>query len=164
MNTVAIIQARMTSTRLPGKVLAEFAGQPMLSYMLDRVRRAQSLDGILIATTLNHTDDPVVDLCHEVGVAVFRGSEADVLGRYAAAAADAQADTIVRLTADCPLIDPHLIDQAVSTFREGGFDYLSNSIQLSYPDGLDVEVFTRSALARANAEANLPFHREHVTP
>ena len=113
MATVAIIQARMTSTRLPGKVLADLAGQPLLEYMIARVRRARRLDGLCVATTENRADDPVADLCDKLGVAVFRGDETDVLGRFAGAADTAQADTIVRLTADCPVIDPTVIDQAI---------------------------------------------------
>lgn len=154
----------MTSTRLPGKVLADFAGAPMLAYMLRRVRRAESLDGIWLATTENKTDDPVAALGDDMAVPVFRGNEMDVLGRYATAAAAAKADIIVRLTADCPMIDPVLIDQAVAALVEGSYDYLSNAIHLTYPDGLDVEVFSRAALDIADREAAEPFHREHVTP
>jgi len=163
MTTIAIIQARMTSSRLPGKVLADLAGRPLLAYMISRVRLAERLDGICVATTVNATDDPVANLCQDLGVPVFRGDEMDVLGRYAAAA-KAEADIIVRLTADCPMIDPTLIDQAIGMFSDGAYDYLSNSIHLSYPDGLDVEVFTRAALDTANREATEVFHREHVTP
>lgn len=164
MTTVAIIQARMTSTRLPGKVMADLCGEPLLSYMLRRVARSAHLDGIWVATTTNPEDDPVAALCKSRGIPVFRGDEADVLGRYTGAAREAEADTIIRLTADCPMIDPAVVDAAIETFRNGGYDYLSNSIRLSYPDGLDVEVFTRGALEEADAKADLPFHREHVTP
>lgn len=160
---VAIIQARMTSTRLPGKVLADIHGKPMLERMLDRVRRARSLDEIIVATTVNATDDPVVELGRRLGVRVFRGDEADVLGRYRAAAREASADVVVRLTADCPMIDPAVVDQAVAMFLEGDWDYLSNSRVRTYPDGLDVEVFTRDALERAAREARHPQLREHVT-
>lgn len=164
MFVVGIVQARMTSTRLPGKVLADINGQPMLAYMLKRVLRAHRLHSVWVATTINAEDDPVVTLCETLGLPVFRGDEMDVLGRYALTAAKAKAEIVVRLTADCPLIDPNLIDQAIDLFESGGFDYLSNAIELSYPDGLDVEVFTRAALEEANKEAMLPFHREHVTP
>ena len=164
MTTVAIIQARMTSSRLPGKVLADIAGKPLLHYMIERVRRSDRLDAIWVATTDNNTDDPVAELCEGMGVPVFRGDENDVLGRFAKAARAARADIVVRLTADCPLIDPTLIDEAIDAFVEGDYDYLSNSIELSYPDGLDVEVFTRTALETADREAEHPFHREHVTP
>lgn len=164
MTTVAIIQARMTSTRLPGKVLAEINGRPALAYMLARVRRARRLDALWVATTVNATDDPVADLCSSLEIPVFRGDEGDVLGRYAAAAAAAKADAVVRLTADCPLSDPAVIDEAVLLFAEGDFDYLSNVMKRTYPDGLDVEVFTRETLLACERGAALPFHREHVTP
>jgi spore coat polysaccharide biosynthesis protein SpsF len=164
VTTVAIIQVRMTSTRLPGKVLADLAGQPLLGHMLARVRRTESLDGTWVATTANATDDPVVAFCEGQGVPVFRGDEADVLGRFAGAAAAARAELVVRLTADCPMMDPALIDEAVERRAAGGFDYLSNAGERTYPDGLDIEVFTRAALDEADREARLPFHREHVTP
>ena len=117
-----------------------------------------------VATTTNAADDPIVDLCSALDTPVFRGDEADVLGRYAGAAAAANATVIVRLTADCPLMDPALIDQAIDFYDAEGCDYASNAINLSYPDGLDIEVFSAAVLDRANREANLPFHREHVTP
>lgn len=164
MTTVAIVQARMTSTRLPGKVLADLQGRPMLAYMLARVRRAARLDAVWVATTVNATDDPVAALCDSLGVPVFRGDEGDVLGRYVAAAAVAEADAVVRLTADCPLADPAVIDEAVRLFADGGCDYLSNAMKRTFPDGLDVEVFSRRTLAVSDREAQLPFHREHVTP
>jgi len=154
----------MTSTRLPGKVLADLAGQPLLGRMLARVRRAETLDATWVATTANATDDPVAAFCASRDVPVFRGDEADVLGRFAAAAAAARADVVVRLTADCPMMDPALIDEAVERRDAGGFDYLSNAGERTYPDGLDIEVFTRAALDKADREARHPFHREHVTP
>ena len=154
----------MTSTRLPGKVMADLGGQPLLGHMLARVRRAKCLDAVWVATTVNATDDPVAAFCESKGAPVFRGDEADVLGRFAGAAAAAAADVIVRLTADCPMTDPALIDEAVERRAAGGFDYLSNAGVRTYPDGLDIEVFTRAALDEANRDARLPFHREHVTP
>ena len=163
-NTTAIIQARMTSTRLPGKVMADICGQPSLSLMLSRVRRANRLDKIVVATTDNETDDPVAELCRELGVAVFRGDEADVLGRYVQAAEEHNADPVVRLTADCPMIEPAVIDLAIEEFANRGCDYISNGLVRSYPDGLDVEVFSMEALRRAEREAEHPFSREHVTP
>ena len=163
MAAAAIIQARMTSTRFPGKVLAELDGQPMLSYMLKRVLRSKSLAQVVVATTTNDTDAPIIDLCDNLGVRTYRGDEFDVLGRYAAASEMVDADILVRLTADCPLMDPLLIDHAVNLFQASEYDYLSNAIELTYPDGLDIEVFAKSALLKAHREATLPFHREHVT-
>lgn len=164
MTTAAIVQARMTSTRLPGKVLAPLNGTPILAYMLARLKRAQRLNAVWVATTANATDDPVAELCGHLDIPVFRGDEDDVLGRYVGAAAEAKADTIVRLTADCPLSDPAVIDEAVRLFVEGGYDYLSNAMKRTFPDGLDVEVFSHGALATADREATPRFHREHVTP
>jgi len=162
--TVAVIQARMTSTRLPGKVLADFFGRPMLAHMLDRVRRARRLDAIWVATTANATDDPVADLCAASDVPVFRGDEHDVLSRFVAVAEEAGAEIVVRLTADCPLIDPTVVDAAVDLRDREDRDYLSNAIRRTYPDGLDVEVFTRAALETADRETKSGFMREHVTP
>ena len=116
----------MTSTRLPGKVMADLGGQPLLGHMLARVRRAKTLDTTWVATSVNATDNKVAEFCARRDVPVFRGDETDVLGRFAGAAAAARADVIVRLTADCPLMDPALIDEAVTRRAEGGFDYLSN--------------------------------------
>lgn len=161
---VAIIQARMTSTRLPGKVMADLHGEPMLAHMLRRVRRAGKLDGICVATTVNREDDPVAALCQELDVQVFRGDERDVLSRYIGAADAANAQILIRLTADCPMSDPGLIDDAVEMFRSEGVDYLSNALLRTYPDGLDVEVFTLESLRLADREGTEPVHREHVTP
>lgn len=154
----------MTSTRLPGKVLADLGGRPALDFMLARVRRAKRLDAVWVATTGNAADDPVAELCDRRDVPIFRGDEADVLSRYAGAAAAASANTVVRLTADCPMSDPTIIDQGVALFECGDYDYVSNAVIPTYPDGLDVEVFSKAALDRADREARLPFHREHVTP
>lgn len=164
MRVVAIIQARMTSTRLPGKVLSDIGGMPLLERMIRRVRGASRLDALWVATTKNSMDDPVAGLCKRLDVPVSRGDEHDVLSRYQQAAAEAQADVIVRLTADCPLADPKLVDQAVGLFLEGGYDYFSNAVKRTYPDGLDVEVFSRATLERASREATRPYDREHVTP
>jgi len=154
----------MTSTRLPGKVLADVCGQPALELMLSRVVRAKRLEQIVVATTSNETDDPVAQLCRELDVEVFRGGEADVLGRYAAAADRFDADPVVRLTADCPMIEPSVIDRSIAEFFTRECDYISNGLVRTYPDGLDVEVFSRAALDRAAREAKHPFSREHVTP
>jgi spore coat polysaccharide biosynthesis protein SpsF (cytidylyltransferase family) len=164
MTTVAIIQARMTSSRLPGKVLMDMAGQPSLTRMLDRVRRSGSIQDIVVATTVNATDDPVAALAASRGVRVSRGSEQNVLERFTAAAREAGATTAVRLTADCPMIDPGVIDACVALFERSGVDYASNVNRRTYPDGLDVEVFSMDALAKTNREVgNHARLREHVT-
>ncbi len=164
--TVAIIQARMTSTRLPGKVLMPLAGRPMLAWQLERVKRATRLDRIVVATTTNACDDAIVEFCRTEGVLVTRGPEDDVLTRYADAARKFDAATVVRLTSDCPLMDPALIDEAVNRFAtaQPGCDYLSNMLEPSFPYGLAVEVMTADALLQASTEAHDPQEREHVTP
>lgn len=166
MTTVAIIQARMTSTRLPGKVLMPAAGRPMLAHEIDRVRRAASIDAICIATTSNPEDDPVAALAEREGVATFRGSEHDVLGRFVGAAECVGAELAVRLTGDCPLTDPALIDAVVALFRtsDPAVDYATNSFPRTWPIGLDIEVASLAALRQADAEATDSYHREHVMP
>lgn len=154
----------MTSSRLPGKVLADLGGRPLIECMIGRVRRARTLDDLWLATTTNASDDPLAALCEKHGVPVYRGEEHDVLARFLGAARWARADVVVRLTADCPMSDPALIDEVISVFAQGGFDYVSNVMVRTYPDGLDVEVFSLRALAEAEKQAKQPFHREHVTP
>ena len=160
---VAIIQARMTSTRLPGKVLADVGGKPMLARVLERVRAAKSLDATVVATTTNAADDPVAALAESLGVTSYRGDEMDVLGRYVGAAHAADAGTVIRLTADCPMIDPGVIDQAVAMFAQGHWQYVSNCMKRTYPDGLDTEVFSRALLEQVDASVSDAFLREHVT-
>jgi len=166
MKTVIIVQARMTSTRLPGKVLKEVLGKPLLEYLVERLRRVRQADAFVIATTVNAADDPIVALCERLGVAVTRGPELDVLARYHAAARVHGADIVVRVTSDCPLIDPELIDAMILGFREADDapDYLSNTLQPTFPYGMAVEVFRAGALAEAHAEAAAEPEREHVTP
>ena len=164
MTTLIIVQARMTSTRLPGKVLLPLAGEPMLTRLVERLRRVQRADGIVIATTTNATDDPIAALCAQLGVPCHRGSEHDVLSRYADAARLHGADVVVRITSDCPLIDPALIDQVIATHEEGSSDYVSNMLPPTWPYGMAVEVFSAAALAQAHAEATQAAEREHVTP
>jgi spore coat polysaccharide biosynthesis protein SpsF (cytidylyltransferase family) len=161
---VGIIQARMSSTRLPGKVLADLAGKPLLYHVVQRAKQAASLQDVLVATTDRPADDQIAQACASMGFSCYRGSEDDVLDRYYQAARCAQSDVVVRLTADCPLLDPHVIDRVVTVFLEGDFDYVSNTIEPSYPDGLDTEVFSAQALERAWREAKLKSEREHVTP
>lgn len=164
MKTLIIVQARMTSTRLPGKVLLPLAGEPMLTRLIERLRRVRRADGIVVATTTNTSDDPIAMLCEQLGVPCHRGSEHDVLSRYADAARLHGADVVVRITSDCPLIDPALIDQTIAAFDEGGSDYVSNMLPPTWPYGMAVEVFSAAALAQAHAEATQAAEREHVTP
>jgi spore coat polysaccharide biosynthesis protein SpsF len=190
-HTVAIIQARMGSSRLPGKVLLDIAGRPMLSWVFERARRSGLVDEVVLATTTDPSDDPVAAYCLSSGYAHTRGSLADVLDRYYQAACAHQAQVVVRVTADCPLIDPDLIDDVINVFfgappqiakrldiseaddptaRQSSFpfDFAANRLpppfKRSYPIGMDVEVCSFQALARAWNEAKQAFEREHVMP
>ncbi len=160
---VVIIQARMGSTRLPGKVLLEVCGKTLLQHQLERVKRAKTVDEIIVATTDLERDAPIERVAQACGVQVYRGSENDVLDRYEQAAQQTGAETVVRLTADCPLMDPAVIDKVIGFFHANDFDYVSNVRPPTYPDGMDVEVFTRVALDESASEAVLPTEREHVT-
>jgi len=166
--TVAIIQARMASSRLPGKVLLNISGQPMLGWVVERTKRARLLDEVGVATTVNESDDPIVEFCQVRGYPVYRGSEFDVLDRYYQAARFFRAEVVVRITADCPLIDWNVIDHTVRQFFEQGVDFAANRLpppwKRTYPIGLDTEVCTFAALERAWHEAKEPFEREHVMP
>ena len=163
--TVAILQARMSSTRLPGKVLMPVAGRPMIERQLERLRRCATLSRIVVATSLDPTDDGLADHLRGMGVDVFRGSLTDVLDRYVGAAlAYDVGEDLVRLTADCPLADPGVIDDCVELRARLGVDYCSNGRRRTYPHGLDVEAFTLDALLIAGREATDPYDREHVTP
>lgn len=164
MKIVAIIQARVGSTRLPGKVLKEICGKPMLQRVIERVKMASRIDEIVVATTRKKEDDEIVKIAEKCGVKFFRGSEEDVLDRYYWAAKKFRAEIVVRVTADCPLIDPKIIDKTVDFFTSGKFDYVSNALKPTLPDGLDIEVFTFDALQKAWKKAKLPSEREHVTP
>ncbi len=162
--TTAIIQARMSSTRLPGKVLLDLAGQPMLARVVERARQARAIDRVIVATTVEPEDEPIVALCRSRGWFVTRGSRDDVLDRYYQAALADGADPIVRITSDCPVIDPGVIDQVVAQLADG-VDYASNiNPRRTYPRGLDVEAFTFAALSIAWREDREPTGREHVTP
>ncbi|WP_231741618.1 cytidylyltransferase domain-containing protein [Paucibacter sp. KCTC 42545] len=161
---LAIVQARLSSSRLPGKVLMPLAGMPMILFMLERVKRATLIDQIVLATSTDPSDDALAAAVREAGYAVHRGPLDDVLTRFAGAAQASDAELIVRLTGDCPLIDPALIDRVISQLCAQKLDYCTNSEPASYPDGLDVEVFTRQALLQAAEHARLPSEREHVTP
>ena len=155
----------MTSTRLPGKVLQDLAGAPMLQRVIERMRRASSLHEIVIATTTNATDDPLASAAGALGVRVTRGDEHDVLSRYQLAARESSADVVVRITSDCPLIDPDVIDRCVARVLDASdpVDYASNTIERTYPRGLDVEAFHRDTLERIVRFATSKPAREHVT-
>jgi spore coat polysaccharide biosynthesis protein SpsF (cytidylyltransferase family) len=161
--TVALIQARMSSSRLPGKVLEPLQGMPLIVYMARRAARARLLDELRIVTSTDASDDALADAVSAAGLPVFRGSLDDVLDRYAAAAAASNAGEIVRLTGDCPLIDPDVIDAVVAARRSAGTDYASNIAPPTFPDGMDVECFSRATLERAHAQATRGPEREHVT-
>lgn len=164
MKIVAVIQARMGSTRLPGKVLMDICGRTMLERVVRRTQNAQLVDEVIVATTTNHADDAIVHECNRLGVALFRGSEDDVLDRYFCAARTHSADAVVRITSDCPLIDPELIDQVIAAFCSNDCDYAANIIERTYPRGLDTEAIKIEALERAWREAKEPYQRAHVSP
>lgn len=166
LKTVAIIQARMQSERLPGKVMKKVLKKPLLGYMLERIQACQFLDEIVVATSTLSVDDLIADYCEKKGVACFRGSEQDVLDRYYHAALEYEADIIVRLTADCPIHDPDIIDSVVQILQVGFPDiqYISNTGIRSFPRGMDVEAFSMEWLSIAQKNAKLPLQREHVTP
>jgi spore coat polysaccharide biosynthesis protein SpsF len=161
MNVLAILQARTSSSRLPGKVLQPILGRPMLLHQLDRVRRARSLDALVVATSTDPSDDRIEALCAAAGVACFRGSLDDVLDRFYRAALLHRPRVIVRLTGDCPLADPALVDRVVEFFESGPFDLAVTAD--SFPDGVEVEVIRFDVLERAWKEATRPSDREHVT-
>lgn len=161
---VTIVQARMGSSRLPGKILMDLAGHPLLERQIERLRRAASPHETVIATTTHERDAVVAELADALGVPCFRGDEDDVLARFAAAAAMHRADVVVRVTADCPLLDPMVLDACVAALlRDPAISYASNTLVRTYPRGLDVEVLTREALAMADDEAVDSLDREHVT-
>jgi spore coat polysaccharide biosynthesis protein SpsF len=164
MNVVAIIQSRMGSSRFPGKVMMEIAGRPMLFRVVERVRKASMVNLVTIATSIKSVDDPIFSYCEEEGIPCFRGSEEDVLDRFYRAAKHFQADVVVRLTSDCPLHDPVIIDLTVETLLEGDVDFVSGGMKTTYPDGLDAAAFRIDVLESTWREAKLKSEREHVTP
>lgn len=163
MKAVAVIQARMSSTRLPGKVLAPLAGLPVLGWCVRAARQATLVDAVVVATSEHESDDPVAEWCREAGVDIVRGDLNDVLARYVKVAQVTGATHLLRLTADCPLIDPRLCDEVLALLEIGGYDYASNAYPRVWPDGTDCEAFTAEALQRAHAQAVRADEREHVT-
>jgi spore coat polysaccharide biosynthesis protein SpsF len=166
MKVVIINQARMTSTRLPAKVMKQVLGKPLLEYQIERLKRVKLADQIVVATTINDTDQPIVDLCDRLSITSYRGSEDDVLARYHGAAIAYQADVVVRVTSDCPIIDPQVIDQVIQFYIESypKYDYVSNALGRTYPRGMDTEVFAFADLDEAFHRATAQPDREHVTP
>jgi spore coat polysaccharide biosynthesis protein SpsF (cytidylyltransferase family) len=161
---VGIVQARMSSTRLPGKVLKPLIGKPMLARQIERINRCQTLDSVVVATSDQEDDNPIAELCRAQQIKCFRGSLGDVLDRYYRCAQDTNATHVVRLTGDCPLTDPVTVDELVRFYLACEVDYASNCRPPSLPDGLDAEVFSFKALVEAWSEASDPYAREHVVP
>ncbi len=161
---LGILQARVSSRRLPGKVLKPILGRPMLERQIERLRRARRMDRLVVATSGDGSDDAIATLCDSLAVECFRGSLEDVLDRFYQAARRHAPSAVVRLTGDCPLADPAVIDQLIELHTAGGYDYTSNTLVRTYPDGLDAEVVGLPSLEAAWHEATLPSEREHVTP
>lgn len=163
-NILAILQARVSSSRLPGKVLKPILGKPMLVHQIERVLQSQRIDQLIVATSADKSDDDLENMCRQINIPYFRGSLNDVLDRFYQAAKIWQPQHVVRLTGDCPLIDPEIIDAMIDYYLAGGYDYASNAVQSTFPDGLDVEIFRFFNLETVWKEASLPSQREHVTP
>jgi spore coat polysaccharide biosynthesis protein SpsF len=161
---LAILQARLSSRRLPEKVLKSLLGKPMIIRQIERLKRAEKIDKLVVATSIESSDDPIETLCVEHDISCFRGSLDDVLDRFYQAAKIWNPEYIVRLTADCPLADPSVIDNVISFYMEGNYDYASNALPPTFPDGLDIEVFKFYCLEQAWQEAKLSSEREHATP
>lgn len=163
---VAIIQARMGSSRFPGKVLKEVNGIPLLKYQFDRVEQSIFITETVIATTVKEQDSLITEFCEQNRISFYRGSEDDVLNRYYECAREYQADIVIRLTADCPLIDPGVIDDVIKIYIENDYDFVANTAPpegVTYPEGMDVEVFSLQLIERSAREAKKPSEREHVT-
>ena len=163
-HTVAVIQARMGSTRLPGKMMLPLSEDHVISHVIDRVSNSRQVDEVIVATSTKTADDILVRYGSKSGASVFRGSESDVLSRVYGAANDSEADVVVRITGDCPLVDPETIDAVVQPVLNGDVQYAANIFERTFPRGLDVETFTFESFERVHEEATEPHHREHVTP
>ena len=166
MATAIIVQARMASTRLPGKIMKKVSDKTLLEYQLERLFRVKQADQVIIATTDHGEEQPIVDLCQKIGVPCFRGSEQDVLARYYGAATQYGAEVVVRITSDCPLIDPAVIDRVIGFYlaHKEDYDYVSNTFpELTYPRGMDTEVMSYKVLKEAYEQATDQAEREHVT-
>lgn len=163
-NVDAIIQARMGSSRLPGKVMMKLLNKPVLWHVVNRVKKSKNINRVIIATTIEAEDDAIEDYCLKHNFELYRGSSEDVLDRYYKCAVEFGIDNIVRLTADCPLHDSEVIDKILGEYLKGEWDYVTNVMEYTYPDGLDVEVFPFYVLKDAWEKSKLPSEREHVTP
>lgn len=163
MKTVATIEARMTSSRLPGKVMLPAGGKSMLEHLINRLKQVPSLDEIVLATTVNATDDCLMEEAKRLGISFFRGSEEDVMERVLGAAASVSADIIVEITGDCPIIDPLLVEQTIQMFLHNDCDYVSNTHVQSYPIGMDTQVYRYEMLKRSASMTQDPLDHEHVT-
>lgn len=162
---VASIEARMTSSRLPGKVLMQaINGMSMLEFMIHRVRKSQLIDQIVVATTINSTDDPIIEMCKKLSIDYYRGSENDVLLRVLNAHKSVNSKIIVELTGDCPLIDPKIIDQVINVYLNNNFDYVSTGNVRSFPGGVGTQVFSIDILKEISTKTKEPYDREHVSP
>ncbi len=161
---LGILQARMNSRRFPGKVLKPILGVPMILRQIERLKQSKKMDHLLVATSREVSDDPIAEVCRYNRIECFRGHLEDVLDRFYQAAALHQPEHVIRFTGDCPLADAYVIDNLVNFYLDGNFDYASNALEPTYPDGLDAEIFRFSSLAQAWKEAVASFDREHVTP
>ena len=159
----ATIEARMTSSRLPGKVLMEFCGKSDLQHIIERLKRSRYVDEVVVATTVNETDNPIIDLCKKINCSYYRGSEEDVLSRVLEAAKSVKADIIVEITGDCPVIDWRHVDHLIEMFFSGEYDYASNTIERTFPRGFDTQVFPVSVLEEVNEITKSPIDHEHVS-
>ena len=164
IDILAVVQARMSSSRLPGKVLKPILGKPMLFRQIERIKRSRLINKIIVATSVEGSDDLIESMCLENQIDCFRGDLKDVLDRFYQVALKYDPRHIVRLTADCPLIDPRVIDETILFYKKGAYDYASNTIPHTFPDGLDVEIFNATVLAKVWSEAKTQYEREHVTP
>lgn len=163
MRVVCTIEARMTSSRLPGKPLLVAAGKPIISHLFERLKAVSSIDTIVLATTTKATDDILTKFAEKESIKVFRGDEDDVMGRVIGAGKSENADVIVEITGDCPIIDPEIVEQAIRLFHRNTYDYVGNQHVRSYPDGMDVQVFALSTLKKSASMTSEPLDREHVS-
>jgi len=158
-----IIQARTNSSRLPGKVMLKLSNTPIIVHIIDRIKKSTLIEQIILATSVNHNDQKLLDIANDNQITGFKGSELDVLDRFYNSAKEYGADPIIRITADCPLVDPILIDRMIKFFEKNNFDYISNTLKPTFPDGLDVEIFSFQTLETIMKKSNLKSEREHVT-